>query len=68
MRVGQIGGMPSGGTVGRVSRTRQRFVAPVVDAEAAVAQVEAALDDLKVELDRVEGELEGLRTAAEGRE
>lgn len=52
----------------RVSRTRQRFVAPVVDAEAAVAQVEAALDDLKSELDRVEGELEGLRTAAEGRE
>jgi serine/threonine protein kinase len=52
----------------RVARTRQRFVAPVVDAEAAVAQVEAALDDLKGELDRVEGELEALRSAAEGRE
>jgi hypothetical protein len=51
----------------RVQRTRQRFVTPVVDAEAAVAQVEASLDDLKGELDRVEGELDALRAAAEGR-
>lgn len=52
----------------QASRTRQRFVAVVVDAEARVAQLEAALDDVKGELDRVEGELEALRGAAEGRE